>query len=214
MKTAFAASAAALALFAASADAQMLADPGFEGTLDFDGADFTDGWEGFFGTFSDPAGSPFSQFGSTDVRSGAQALETGVDSDASFAGAFTQVNGFTPGETIDFSVFATTPDATALTAETQIRIEFFDSAGAFVSQTGNLTPVVTEMYTEFTQIGVVPDGADRARFVLALDSGGDFRGDNGVVYFDDASITVTPVPEPTAIALLATGGTLLLRRRR
>ncbi len=215
MNRSITASAVALALIATSAGAQ-IADPGFEATLDFDNVDFTDSWEGFFGTFSDPAGTPFSRFGSIDVLSGSQALEIGVDSDDSFAGAFTQVNGLVPGQPVAFSVFAKTPDLAALTAETQIRIEFFDSSDMFVDQTGNLLPVVTDTYTLFSQTGVVPAGADRARLVLALDSGdppdNPFRGDNGTVFFDDARFVV--VPEPASLGFLSIAGLTLLRRRR
>ncbi len=211
MKFELAASAACLALAVSASHAQSLADPGFEGTLSFDGAPFDDAWEGFFGTFSDPAGMPFSRYGSTMPLGGSQALEVGVDSDASFAGAFTQVNGLAPGQVVDFFVFAKSPSPSVLTAEVQLRIEFFDSSDTFVDQTGNLTPVITGDYLEYMQTGVVPLGADRARFVIALDSGGDFRGDNGTVYFDNASIVV---PEPTSLALLGVGGLAMLRRRR
>lgn len=37
---------------------------------------------------------------------------------------------------------------------------------------------------------------------------------SGNVYFDDASVDATPIPEPGSLALLAMGGLAMLRRRR
>lgn len=57
--------------------------------------------------------------------------------------------------------------------------------------------------------GTVPAGAGFIR--LQLNEG---ASQGGSVFFDDANLTVTPVPEPASLGLFAGCGIALLRRRR
>ena len=63
---------------------------------------------------------------------------------------------------------------------------------------------MTSDYTEFSLTAPVPAGADTARVVYAIQTFGGGPTNNGTIFLDDASLTV--IPEPSTLALLALGG--------
>ena len=69
------------------------------------------------------------------------------------------------------------------------------------TQTPNLLPVPTDVYTPVSLVAAVPAGADTAHVVYAIQSfTNETLPDLGTVYVDDASLTV--VPEPATVGLL------------
>jgi hypothetical protein len=193
-------------LAASQASAQnLLANPGFEDPITFDGPPFIGSWEGFNG------GAGSSATNSTaSPHSGAQNLDLTISGVANtFAGAFQDVL-VTPGQTLTFSGFQRTPGAFNVVNE--VRFEWRNSvSNTEVGRTANFSPIPTAAYAPFSINGVVPAGADTARIVYAIQS---FTGDpahTGTVYIDDVNASV---PEPTSLALLGAGALLAIRRRR
>jgi hypothetical protein len=73
----------------------LLADPGFEGALTYDGAPFVGSWEGFLS-----GADAFSETTTSAPRTGAQSLELQIFGVANqFAGVFQDVPNLLPGET-------------------------------------------------------------------------------------------------------------------
>lgn len=196
--------AATLSFAATNAQGNLLTDPSFEGALTFDGPPFVGSWEGFNGG----AGSSASN-GTTNPLSGLQTLELAITATANtFAGAFQDVAGLTPGDNVEWSGW-TFETVGSISGGSEIRIEFRDSVNNVeITRTPNLAPTFTQGQYEFWSVpAVVPAGADTARLVYAIQSFG--GADNQLVYVDDVSFT----PEPASLALLGLGGLALLRRR-
>lgn len=171
-----------------------LADPGFEGTLTYDGPPFVGLWEGFSG-----AAVSSSEFTTNMPRTGAQSLEVNIDQTAdSFAGAFQDVD-FGPGFDGQPAYFSGWHKATA-DAASEIRIEWRDSVSdTEISRTPNLSPVLSTDYEEFVLSAAVPAGADTARLVYAIQSFGGVLTQQ--VFVDDVNFNLAP--EPTAVGLAA-----------
>ncbi len=197
--------AAALSLTAADVQANLLANPGFEGPPIAEGPPpFTGRWQPFGGFGPFPPTSAATN--GVDPHTGLQHLELQIDNVANtFAGVFQDVPGLTPGDNVEFSGWhLSLLDAGGI----EIRIEWRDSVNDIeITRTPNLTPTPGALYEPFSLPSVVPAGADTARVVYAIQSFG--AGPNQLVRVDDLSF----VPEPASLALLSLGGLAMLRRR-
>lgn len=190
--------------------ANLLANPGFESAVTYDGPPFIGSWEAFNGG----AGSSAANSAVTP-RSGAQDLELSINAtDNTFAGAFQDVGGLVPGQIATFSGFHQTTSA-VLGVASEYRIEWRNSGnlGTEISRVQLTNSPVLNQYTSFSVTGPVPAGADTARLVYAIQTfGGEpAAGNTGIVHVDDVSFVV---PEPTSIAALGAAGLLLGRKRR
>jgi hypothetical protein len=197
----------ALALMTSPASAaNLLANPGFEDPITYEGTQFVGSWEGFAGGALALAANSGSS-----PRSGAMHLILAItNSDNNFSGAFQDVPGMTPGSTAVFSGWhkAVGP----LDATPEFRIEWRNSvSNTEVGRTNALTPTLGSEYSPFSMSAPVPAGADTARVVYAIQTFTGPAGNNATVFVDDVSLEV---PEPGAMTLCAAGGLLMAVRRR
>jgi hypothetical protein len=197
----------ALALMTSPAPAaNLLANPGFEDPITFEGTQFVGSWEGFSG-----GAGAFAANNATSPRSGAMHLVLSItNSHNNFAGAFQDVVGLTPGQTAVFSGWHKSIPPLAATPE--IRIEWRNSlTNQEVARTNAPTPTLGPDYSEFTLSAPVPAGADTARVVYAVQTFTGPPGDIATIYVDDTSLVV---PEPGTMTLFGAGALLLALRRR
>jgi hypothetical protein len=189
------------------AAANLLANPGFEDPITFDGPPFVGSWEGF-------NGGGASAFNSSLMpRTGLQSLGLSISTTPNtFAGALQDVSGLVSGTEYTWGGWhATTSSPLSLGVE--IRIEWRNSgSNTEISRTPNLTPIPSAAYSPFSLTAAVPVGADTARVVYAIQSFSTNPFGNGTVYVDDVSFAV--VPEPSTMALLGFGGLALVAIRR
>lgn len=201
----------ALGLATAQVSAQnLLANPGFEDPITFNGAPFVGSWEGFSGSGGTPIVASASN-STASPRTGAMNLDLTIAGQANnFAGVFQDVL-VTPGQTLTFSGFHRTPSS-PLDVVNELRFEWRNSvANTEVGRTPNFSPIATAAYAPFSMNGLVPAGADTARIVYAIQTFTDGLTHTGTIYVDDVSATV---PEPASIALIGAGALATLRRRR
>jgi hypothetical protein len=186
---------ACIELGATQASAQnLLANPGFEDPITFEGTTFTGSWEGFNG-----GGTAAAANSNVMPRTGAMHLDAHITaSNNNFAGVFQDVEGLVPGQLGDFRVWAKNA-GTVLDLGAEMRIEWRKVGQmAEVSRTGNFVPTLTAQYQQFGVSGLVPAGADTARVVFAVQTFGPEPTNTGIVFVDDASFVI---PEPAAIVL-------------
>ena len=197
-----------LSLTNSQAAVNLLANPGFESPITFDGPPFVGSWEGFSGGAGSSSGNS-----AVFPRTGAQSLGLSINNTINtFAGAFQDVPGLSPGMSFSLDGWHATTSS-PLNLGVEIRIEWRNSvSNTEVSRTPNLTPIPTSSYSLFSMTGLVPAGADTARVVYAIQSFSTAPLGNGTVYVDDMSFAV--VPEPSSIALLGLGGLALAVARR
>lgn len=197
-----------VAALAASANANLFVNGGFEDPITYDGAPFVGSWEGFNGSANAAAFNT-----NANPRSGAQNLELHIlGDDNSFAGAFQDVVISEGGE-YTFSGWHAAAAGTAIDIGVEFRIEWRNSGtDSEVSRTANMTTKPSgSAYEMFSLTATAPVGADIARVVYAIQTFGDDGPSNsGVIYLDDLSF----VPAPGSAALLAIGGLVATRRRR
>jgi hypothetical protein len=186
----------------------LLVNGGFEAPITSDGPPFVGSWEGFNAAGASAANS------SLQPRTGAQSLGLSISNTPnSFAGAFQDVPGLTPGLDYIFNGFHAT-SSNPLSVGVEVRIEWRNSvSNTEVSRTPNSTPVPGLAYSPWNLQATVPAGADTARVVYAIQSFSTSPLGNGNVFVDDVSFTA--VPEPSTMALLALGGLgMLVWRQR
>jgi hypothetical protein len=173
----------------APAYANLLVNPGFEDPITYDGPPFVGSWEGFSG------GGASSGNSALQPRTGIQALGLSIlGTPNTFAGAFQDVPGLTPGQVMIFSGWHMTP-SNPLDLGVEIRIEWRNSvSNSEVSRTPNLTPVPAGVYTQFAFTATVPAGADLARVVYAVQSFSTSPLGSGTVYVDDVSFDTEATP--------------------
>jgi hypothetical protein len=184
--------------------ASFVANPGFEDPVTSDGPPFVGSWEAFSG------GDGSAAFNSTvNPRSGEQHLELQITETVNtFAGVFQDVDGLTSGEILTWSGYSM--DVGVDSGGSEIRIEWRDSVGdTEIARTPNLVPELTDVYTLWSLTDTVPEGANLARVVYAIQSFG--AGPNQNIFVDDVSVTV--IPEPSTLALLGLGGLAVFLRR-
>lgn len=197
----------ALSLAASAGAANLAVNGGFEDPVTSDGPPFVGFWEVFNGGAGSSSGNS-----AVMPRTGLQSLEVSIlNTDNTFAGAFQDVTGLTPGLEYTLSGWhASLSSPLDLTAE--VRIEWRNSgSNTEISRTPNLTPVPASLYSPFELTAAVPVGADTARFVYAIQTFTGGAGNNGTVYVDDISFAV--VPEPSSLILLGVGGLALVAMR-
>lgn len=201
--------AAALGVCTTGAWANMLTNPGFEDPITMDGPPFVGFWEGFSG------GGTASATNASDMpHSGAQHLSLSIDdTDNTFAGAFQDVAGITPGMEYTYSGFNLTT-TNPLGVGIEVRIEWRDSINDVeIARTPNLSPTVSlNSYSSFMLNAIAPAGSDTARVVYAIET---FSiGTTGTVYVDDVDFSLNRIiPEPSS-AMLLLGGVLVACHRR
>ena len=217
LRTTLAVTAAALgfAVAAPLASANLLVNPSFEDPA------LTGGDQG--GTTGFSSTGPVATLHIGYSNSGDQSLKV------SNQGRAFQTFTASVGQTYVGSVTAINPAQDPLTGDTegQLQVNFLDSTGGLLLS--NVVTVATadtsltgagQPFTPFTTGQVVaPAGTAQVEFAIFVAALTDRNGDGAVTpggstFFDDASLEVSSVPEPTALGLLAAGGLLLARRRR
>ncbi len=231
--------AAVLALSVSTTQAQTLVNGGFEGvgavntgngwtvnpiTLTSGpsgGSGVDQGWATF------PGASSISQSSAQAMSGSYSLLETAlVGNNWNPAGAYQIISGITPGVTYTFNIWALTDtanDAYAATGGILVQLGFENAAlsGAnSVENPGNTVginaalPSTQNVWTQYSVSATAPAGCVNAIvYAMFQDNGSTLATEN--LYFDNASITL--VPEPTSLALLAMGLGLpffFIRRRK
>lgn len=206
-----------MAAGSATAGVNLLNNAGFESALGFDFSNPTN-WNGFFGG---PGGTILQAFNDTGAtpHSGAQALVTtirGVDGVTNGHNAFTGhvqiVMGLQAGNEYELAVWARSNPAINNGAE--FRIEWQNDSGVELGRLNvEIQSQLTADYQRFALTSIAPTGATRAAVVFAVQS---FLNDGAnadtSVAWDDASLSV--VPAPASLGVLAMSGLVALRRRR
>jgi hypothetical protein len=199
------------------AGTNFLNNASFENPLGFDFSNPSN-WNGFFGG---PAGTFLQAFNDTGAaaRSGDRALVTTIrgipgvtDGFNAFTGHVQIVTGLTAGSSYELSVWARGNPTVLDGAE--YRIEWQNASGVEIGRVNTeIHPFLTGDYQRFAITAVAPEGATRAAVVFAVQSF--FHTGNIAdtsVAWDDASLTV--IPAPASLGLLAMAGLTGLRRRR
>lgn len=185
----------------------LLANPGFEDPVTYDGAPFVGSWEAFSGG---PGASAANA--AANPRTGASHLDLNIaNTDNTFAGVFQDVP-VTPGRTYTLAGWNRTPSS-PLDLDAEVRIEWRSAAAdAEVARTPNLNPLPGPAYAPFALTATAPANADLARVVYAIQTFTGGPTNNGQVFVDDLSFAA--VPEPGAVVLIGFSGIGALRRSR
>jgi MYXO-CTERM domain-containing protein len=188
----------------------LLTDPGFENPALFtaDGPPFIGSWEAFNG-----GAGTFAVNDTLSPRSGTHDAHLNITAtNNSFAGFFQDVP-VTPGVLYTYTGWHESSNLNPLDYVTEARIEWRNSGSNTEVSRNQILPIAVAQYTPFALAIAAPAGADTARVVYAIQTFSDTGTSNtGNVFVDDLSLTA--VPEPSAIVLAVLGGLALLRTRR
>jgi PEP-CTERM motif len=200
--------------FASNAKANLLANPSFENpqiTANGEAAGAGTGWNTYNAVFTENTTGR----GNLTAEDGDQLIKT-------FGGGSGVYQDFavTAGETYNASAFAEFSASDPPTAGTsslgQLLVIFFNSGNSIIrTDASNIvnslsSPPADDVWVQGSLSNTVPVGAVDLRFQLntANQAGGS-------VFYDNTSLTVSPVPEPASMSLIAiSAGTLLFRRRK
>jgi hypothetical protein len=176
-------------MIASTACANVLTDPGFE-----DNPSTAWGTVGTAFTFNpDSAAAAYT---------GSEGLEVGVISGGwAEAYAYQQVTPVVPDDVFDASVWAKTNAASYWGIKLQASFRN-DSWGVIDTIESSELQGTTD-WTQLTVSGVAPADTAFATYKLYASRWGTEQ--SGTAYFDDASATVTPIPEPSSLMLLGGG---------
>lgn len=197
---------------AAQAEIALIENGGFESALEAPEINPVGNWSAFSG------GPAFPDLDTTNPLSGASHLSIIIDGqDNSFAGVQQSEENIIGGEDYTFTINAIAVGA--LGANTEFRLEWFNSLGEFAvdqftTNTDITAGLTTTEYNEFSLTATAPADAVSLRAVIASQSF--TAGDNfSTVFIDDASVIgPSAVPEPTSAGLVALCLTGLVARRR
>src|SRR4051812_29242373 len=193
----------AIAISCPQATAQnLLTDPSFENPALFtaDGPPFVGSWEAFNG------GAGTSAIDDTlSPRTGTHEAHLSIAAtNNSFSGFFQDVP-VTPGVLYTYSGFHQSANLNPVDYVTEVRFEWRNSVSNTEVSRNQILPIALAQYTPFSLAFVAPAGADTARVVYAIQTFSDTGTSNtGNVFVDDLSLT--GVPEPSAIGLAGLGG--------
>lgn len=147
-----------------------------------------------------------------EPRTGARHIDLTLASAMQFSGVFQNLNQtINPGQIISFSGWAKNAGSGAFAATQEIKLEWQGTPNPPANQLNVLT--LGSDYTQFTHTGVAPAGTTGLVVTYAIASFGPDQGFSRV-FLDDISVTI--VPEPASVGLLAMGliGVVGIRRAR
>jgi hypothetical protein len=201
----------AVAMCGRQATAQnLLTDPSFENPALYtaDGPPFVGSYEAFNG-----GAGTFSINDTLSPRTGTRDAHLSIDAtNNSFAGFFQDVPT-TAGVLYTYSGWHQSANLNPLDYVTEARIEWRNSVSNTEVSRNQILPIALAQYTPFSLTVAAPAGSDTARVVYAIQTFSDTGTSNtGNVFVDDVSLT--RVPEPSAIMLAGLSGLALLRMRK
>ena len=198
--------------FVASANANILGNGGFESGI----GDDADSWNQL--EIMGGAATAATDRSSANPRTGNFAMALSVTGAGDFGPVSeiqqqTAVGSVTPGETYDFSFWATGIAGPGTVAFYEV--SWFDgdgsNGGGPQGGTGLVNYDLNDTYTEFGTAGMVAPATADSVFIQIRIVTGAFDGAEGSAFIDDVSFSL--VPAPGALALLGLAG-LAGRRRR
>jgi len=226
--------AAALALSASTTQAQnLLVNGSFENAAQFNAgnpivlAGVGQGWSSSFGGAA-PVQSDMASVPAASPQNGNYALlaQNAPGNAWNPQGTYQLIANSSVGATWSASIYALTDTGMlggqfAGAGPVDYQVQFFDSSLANLAgttvETGWSAIAANNVWQQYTIGGVVPAGTSYiAVYVMAMIGAAPQPTGPVNVFFDNASLTVTPVPEPTTLALAGLGGVAalsLIRRR-
>jgi limonene-1,2-epoxide hydrolase len=202
-----------LAMAANSFGVNLLSNPSFESPqIAGEAGGAGTGWGSYNAVFTENTGAGGTLFNpALPAHDGDQVIKTFGGG----SGVFQDV-AVTPGEIYTASAWAQSWSGDAATTGElgQLLVIYrdaTDSNNILTTQADNIIvgPVTNNTWFEGVISNPVPAGVGFIRFQLNTMSPG-----AGSIFYDDASLTVAPAPEPASLGLLAVGGLAALRRKR
>lgn len=205
---------AAAVLMTGQASANLLTNASFESGIEY-GDPNQPNWFAFFG-----AGSTGTESTSDPGYAGTIMPSDGVHhlsirndgTPGGFSGVFQRVIG-TGGKDYTFSFDAKSNSGVPFAIGAEFRLEFLDGSDGVIGATPNTTigGSLTGAYQTFSLTATAPVGTVKVAPVIAVETFS-ASGAAGDLFVDNASLTA--VPEPASVALMALGGLAMIGRRR